>query len=131
MYSKMSSAICFNLDQSKILSSGNRLKNTVYGFYLQLCVFLHQAWQHGAKVLQISGEDDKQVHPKWHHHYKQNWPVEWKSNFELVTYPGAGHLIEPPYTPLCRAVNGGRKRMSTIDFIPPEFYGLSTFLLPI
>ena len=27
MHFKMSSAICFNLDQSKILSSGNRLKH--------------------------------------------------------------------------------------------------------
>ena len=27
MYSKMSSAICFNLDQSKILSSGNGLRD--------------------------------------------------------------------------------------------------------
>ena len=28
MHYKLSSAICFNLDQSKILSSGNRLKET-------------------------------------------------------------------------------------------------------
>lgn len=26
-----------------------------------------------------------------------------KSNYEIITYPGAGHLLEPPYAPFGRA----------------------------
>ena len=32
---------------------------------------------------------------------KDNLPPEKSDNFHIVTYEGAGHLIEPPYTPLC------------------------------
>ena len=33
MHFKLTSGIWFNLDQSKILSSGNGLVNTIYGFF--------------------------------------------------------------------------------------------------
>ena len=33
---------------------------------------------------------------------KENFPPEKRGSFEIVPYPNAGHLIEPPYTPLCR-----------------------------
>ncbi|XP_053369886.1 bile acid-CoA:amino acid N-acyltransferase-like [Clarias gariepinus] len=68
-------------------------------------------------ILLIVGEDD------------QNWPasesaedmkqmMEQAGNSHLLTtlsYPGAGHLIEPPYSPHCRASNymliGTRKKV--------------------
>ena len=36
MHFKMSSAICFSLDQSKILSSGNGVKEKMWSFKTQL-----------------------------------------------------------------------------------------------
>ena len=33
---------------------------------------------------------------------KEHIPPEKKSNYEIVTYHKAGHLIEPPYSPLTR-----------------------------
>ena len=30
------------------------------------------------------------------------FPKDKKDNFQIISYPGAGHLIEPPYAPLCR-----------------------------
>ena len=32
---------------------------------------------------------------------KDHFPKEKTHNFEVISYPKAGHLIEPPYTPLC------------------------------
>ncbi|KAK2120074.1 hypothetical protein P7K49_001460 [Saguinus oedipus] len=55
-------------------------------------------------LLFIVGEDDKNLNSKAHaeqaigqlrRHGKNNWT--------LLSYPGAGHLIEPPYSPLCCA----------------------------
>ena len=47
MHSKMSSAICFNLDQSKILSSGNglTLSQTSAGFYVYITSLLKTLWE--------------------------------------------------------------------------------------
>lgn len=52
----------------------------------------------------IVGEDDKAINSKvyaWQatEQLKRNG----KNNWTLLSYPGAGHLIEPPYTPLCCA----------------------------
>lgn len=84
-----------------------------------------QAWEHGAKILIIAGEDDRQIHPKWHTFFCGSVPQKFKSNVELHCYPGAGHLIEPPYSPHTRAITPGRKRMSSIDFIPEQFHGIN------
>nr|XP_017830558.1 bile acid-CoA:amino acid N-acyltransferase isoform X3 [Callithrix jacchus] len=55
-------------------------------------------------LLFIVGEDDKNLNSKAHaeqaigqlrRHGKNNWT--------LLSYPGAGHLLEPPYSPLCCA----------------------------
>ena len=84
-----------------------------------------QAWEHGAKVLIIAGEDDQQVDPRFHELYVKNWPSEWKHNVQLIKYPGAGHLLEPPYMPHIRSSAPGRKRMATIQFVPEKFHGIS------
>ena len=47
------------------------------------------------------GEDDKCSPWENIQFMKDNFPPEKTDNFEVVSYPKAGHLIEPPYTPLC------------------------------
>ncbi|XP_052808953.1 bile acid-CoA:amino acid N-acyltransferase-like [Mya arenaria] len=79
------------------------------------------AWQHGAKILVVVGEDDKQVHPKWHTYFQDNIPVQFKDNLQVIRYPDTGHLIEPPHMPFIRAIDAGGKRMLTINFIPKQF----------
>ncbi|XP_060594045.1 bile acid-CoA:amino acid N-acyltransferase-like isoform X1 [Ruditapes philippinarum] len=80
------------------------------------------AWQHGAKILTIIGEDDKQVHPKWHSFFYEKCPPKFKENITMYRYPGAGHMIEPPFAPHPRAVTPGRKRMQSINFVPEKFH---------
>ena len=92
-------------------------------FYYFFRPFILQAWQHGAKVLIIVGEDDKQVHPKWHFFYQDHWPAALKDRLELHAYVGAGHLIEPPYSPHCRSVRPSKERIASVDFIGPEYQG--------
>ena len=79
-------------------------------------------------MLTIVGEDDKQVHPKWHFFSLDNWPNEFKNNLEVHAYPGAGHLIEPPYAPYTRAVKVSKAKMETIDFLTEKFHGKAIFL---
>ena len=33
---------------------------------------------------------------------KDHFPPEKTDNFEVMSYPKAGHIIEPPYSPLTR-----------------------------
>jgi hypothetical protein len=42
----------------------------------------------------------------------------------MYRYPGAGHMIEPPFAPHPRAVTPGRKRMQSINFVPEKFHGM-------
>ena len=77
-------------------------------------------------MLTIVGEDDKQVHPKWQFFALDNWPNKFKNNLEFHAYPGAGHLIEPPYAPYTRAVKPSKAKMETIDFLTEKFHGKAT-----
>lgn len=54
-------------------------------------------------MLYIVGADDQCIPPGLGQTVYDLYPDDKKSNIELVIYPGAGHLIEPPYAPLCRA----------------------------
>ncbi|XP_003470948.1 bile acid-CoA:amino acid N-acyltransferase isoform X2 [Cavia porcellus] len=65
----------------------------------------------------IVGEEDKNLNSKVHaaeaiEQLKRNG----KNNWTLLSYPGAGHLIEPPYSPMCRA-----SRMPFV--VPPIHWG--------
>lgn len=52
----------------------------------------------------IVGEDDKNVNSKEHaNKATERLRRQGKNNWTLLSYPGAGHLIEPPYSPLCWA----------------------------
>lgn len=50
-------------------------------------VCLLQAWQHGARLLVIVGEDDKQVHPKWHTYLENHIPDQYRHNLQVCIYP--------------------------------------------
>ncbi|EGW01598.1 Bile acid-CoA:amino acid N-acyltransferase [Cricetulus griseus] len=52
----------------------------------------------------VVGEDDKNLNSKVHAHQATAQLIKsGKKNWTLLSYPGAGHLIEPPYAPLCSA----------------------------
>ncbi|XP_005100865.1 acyl-coenzyme A amino acid N-acyltransferase 2 isoform X2 [Aplysia californica] len=61
-----------------------------------------EAWRHGGKFLFIQGEDDQCVNPAITKLLKKRISSEFHKNVEFITYPGAGHILEPPYAPLCR-----------------------------
>ncbi|KAL5013583.1 hypothetical protein ScPMuIL_007853 [Solemya velum] len=60
---------------------------------------LIEAWKSDAKILSILGGDDQCLDIRVHQRLWNTMPTEKKANMEVVTYPGAGHIIEPPYTP--------------------------------
>ncbi|XP_067680428.1 peroxisomal succinyl-coenzyme A thioesterase-like [Haliotis asinina] len=60
-------------------------------------------WRQDIKTLIVVGEEDLCVDPQWQHDFEAVIPHDKKKNFRFVYYPGAGHLIEPPYSPLCKA----------------------------
>ncbi|XP_021340654.1 acyl-coenzyme A thioesterase 3-like [Mizuhopecten yessoensis] len=65
-------------------------------------------WTHGAHLLTILGDDDLLTGVEHNiRFYEKIMPQDYRhEKAELVIYPGAGHIIEPPNTPLCRVVYG-------------------------
>lgn len=65
-------------------------------------------WNHGAHLLTVLSEDDQMT--DLNHNlrlYEDIMPPDYRrEKAELVLYPGAGHLIDPPNCPLCRVVGG-------------------------
>lgn len=56
--------------------------------------------------LSIVGEEDKNVNSKAHaQQATERLKRHGKKNWTLQSYPGAGHLIEPPHSPLCCGSN--------------------------
>lgn len=62
---------------------------------------LTPVWKSDAKILNIVGEGDKSSPWQNIQFMKDRFPKEKTDNFEVVSYPKAGHLIEPPYAPVC------------------------------
>ncbi|XP_005326384.1 bile acid-CoA:amino acid N-acyltransferase [Ictidomys tridecemlineatus] len=79
-----------------------------HGIYKEIGVepsqsFLPIEKAHG-HFLFIVGEDDKNTNSKEHAKKATEWlKRHGKNNWTLLSYSGAGHLIEPPYSPLCWA----------------------------
>ncbi|XP_076464424.1 bile acid-CoA:amino acid N-acyltransferase-like isoform X2 [Babylonia areolata] len=61
------------------------------------------AWESSPHILILTSDDDKQVDPKMSNAYQSAYPKNKRHLLEVVHYPGAGHLLEPPYTPHCRS----------------------------
>ncbi|XP_044898396.1 bile acid-CoA:amino acid N-acyltransferase [Felis catus] len=52
----------------------------------------------------IVGEDDKSINSKaYAEQATEQLRRNGKDNWTLLSYPGAGHMLEPPYSPLCCA----------------------------
>ncbi|XP_023366356.1 bile acid-CoA:amino acid N-acyltransferase isoform X2 [Otolemur garnettii] len=70
----------------------------------------------GAEIGLSMGEADKNVNSKRHAELATDrLRRNGKSNWTLLSYPGAGHLIEPPYSPLCPA-SGLRALSSSVHW---------------
>lgn len=53
------------------------------------------------KALYIHGLDDQCIGSCFMDNLEKSIPEEFRQNFTFVRYPGAGHLLEPPFMPLC------------------------------
>ncbi|XP_071080463.1 bile acid-CoA:amino acid N-acyltransferase-like isoform X2 [Haliotis cracherodii] len=60
-------------------------------------------WRQGVQMLSIIAEDDTAMPPLVYKEMVRKIPEAKMHTIQSVFYPGAGHLIEPPYAPLCRA----------------------------
>ncbi|XP_048251942.1 acyl-coenzyme A thioesterase 2, mitochondrial-like [Haliotis rufescens] len=63
-----------------------------------------KAWKNNAQILYLLGDDDAVWNTDHANTFVRSCPEEKRKNINLVTYPGGGHLIEPPYMPLYRAM---------------------------
>ncbi|CAL1536299.1 unnamed protein product [Lymnaea stagnalis] len=92
--------ITFQLDKVKIVDGFVSFREM---FQPQDVTPTCPGWRHGAKILAIQCLDDQSINPFNLDNYKKHIPDEFKLNFSSITYPGAGHMLEPPYTPRCLA----------------------------
>ncbi|GFR70430.1 acyl-coenzyme A thioesterase 1 [Elysia marginata] len=60
-------------------------------------------WQGKAKYLCLESLDDYQTKPDSHKDLLTACPKWKQKDIQVVQYKGAGHLLEPPYNPLCRS----------------------------
>lgn len=63
--------------------------------------FFIKAWESNASVLCIVGGDDHCLSPHLTDHFLKLVPRKHQHRYHVIKYPGAGHLIEPPYAPHC------------------------------
>ncbi|XP_060580994.1 bile acid-CoA:amino acid N-acyltransferase-like [Ruditapes philippinarum] len=63
-------------------------------------------WTKDVNVLIISGLDDRCLKPDFLYNLWKRYPSNRKHLCTIYRYPGAGHLIEPPYSPLARSTLG-------------------------
>ncbi|OWF36221.1 acyl-coenzyme A amino acid N-acyltransferase 1-like isoform X2 [Mizuhopecten yessoensis] len=57
-------------------------------------------WERDLPFLSICGSDDQLTDCRLQQRQYDDFPEEHKDKIELVLYKGAGHLIEPPFTPV-------------------------------
>ncbi|KAL8622875.1 hypothetical protein ACOMHN_026996 [Nucella lapillus] len=60
-------------------------------------------WESSARILLLMSGDDGQVDSHMADLCHSMYPRDKRHLMEVVHYPGAGHLLEPPYTPHCRS----------------------------
>ncbi|KAJ8309573.1 hypothetical protein KUTeg_014447 [Tegillarca granosa] len=89
----------YNMEKLHFSKEGMIMKEAFWGEPKDM----FKIWKTNTKVLYIVGADDQCIPPGLGQTVYDLYPDDKKSNIELVIYPGAGHLIEPPYAPLCRA----------------------------
>ncbi|KAL4218032.1 hypothetical protein ACF0H5_022770 [Mactra antiquata] len=84
----------------------HKIENMDGKFIMRNCVEftaddITPVWNHGAKVLNILSEDDMCCPGECITLLKEIYPKDKTNDCIVLTYPGAGHLVEPPYAPLC------------------------------
>ncbi|XP_004471347.1 bile acid-CoA:amino acid N-acyltransferase isoform X2 [Dasypus novemcinctus] len=95
------SSECLSVDASGFLHLHGLLGNPQAEAPLSSLLRIEKAQGH---FLLIVGEDDKNVRSSiYAKHATEQLRRNGKKNWTLLSYPGAGHLIYPPYTPLCYA----------------------------
>ncbi|KAK7480356.1 hypothetical protein BaRGS_00028403 [Batillaria attramentaria] len=82
------------------------LEQTEYGAIVKQCLSydtsdLLPVWETSVHLLLLMSDDDQLNDPKWAEHFQTMYPEDKRHLIELVRYPGAGHLLEPPYAPHC------------------------------
>ncbi|KAJ8309355.1 hypothetical protein KUTeg_014229 [Tegillarca granosa] len=65
-------------------------------------LLVNKLWKTEANILYIVGEDDQTTDPNLANVLLNRYPKDKQSLIELKSYPNAGHLIEPPFMPLCQ-----------------------------
>ncbi|XP_061185735.1 acyl-coenzyme A amino acid N-acyltransferase 1-like [Saccostrea echinata] len=99
------------MNQVKVTNEGM----DILGFYNPTDEYYIKAWESEACVLCIVGEDDHTLSYSITERFMELIPSDHQHRFELVKYPNAGHLIEPPYSPHCRvSFNRYNKKNNTI-----------------
>ncbi|XP_025104456.1 bile acid-CoA:amino acid N-acyltransferase-like [Pomacea canaliculata] len=58
-------------------------------------------WKSETHILCLCGDDDGHSRSQWLLDLKDCYPEDKQHKINVVVYPGAGHLLEPPYTPHC------------------------------
>ncbi|XP_078586105.1 bile acid-CoA:amino acid N-acyltransferase-like [Branchiostoma floridae x Branchiostoma japonicum] len=101
---KMFPCARFILDQIVVTKEGficarNSLEDTTEEPGLKACIQVEKAQ---CPIMFVAGEDDVNVKAVLHANQAiARMKTHGKTNYTLLRYPGAGHLIEPPYTPHC------------------------------
>ena len=72
-------------------------------YKLEESVYYQFETENNPQILFIIGGDDTCAHVSEYTSWTEKLPPERAANIKLIVYPGAGHLIEPPYSPLCVA----------------------------
>ncbi|XP_048251941.1 acyl-coenzyme A amino acid N-acyltransferase 1-like [Haliotis rufescens] len=91
-----------------LMLNTNNLKYTDEGVYLKdnlsYGIEVIPAWKNNAQILYLLGEDDGVMPIDHAKYFIETCPEEKRKNIELVSYPGTGHRIEPPYMPMYRTL---------------------------
>ena len=87
-----------------MIGSPSTLYYTMKEFNLFLYNFIHvYQIQNARALLFLAGEGDLDVPSALHaREAAKILDAHGHKNYEIACYPGAGHLIEPPYSPFCR-----------------------------
>ncbi|XP_067847410.1 acyl-coenzyme A amino acid N-acyltransferase 1-like isoform X2 [Heptranchias perlo] len=97
------SSLCYDVDQIIVLESGILdVSETLKNPNTDSIIPVEKAEGH---ILFVVGEDDKIWNSK---HFAEEaikrLKEHGKDNYELLSYPGTGHRIEPPCSPFCSAM---------------------------
>ncbi|ESO88692.1 hypothetical protein LOTGIDRAFT_125734 [Lottia gigantea] len=92
------------IDSSNILVENNAF--TLKNAYQCCNSDIIPLWETKVKTLVITGQDDRQNNSEFYQNLSDLYPSDRKENLTILSYPNAGHLIQPPFTPLTTSTYG-------------------------